>query len=85
MAICPFCKAEMPDPPVTHKMTKKQREVYEYILSAGMEGMSREKVIDAFFKGRSVNTIRSCIFNINNIIRPSRVIGRHKKYYVSID
>lgn len=82
MATCPFCKAEMPDPPVTHKMTKKQREVYELILSGGQAGMPRDKLIEAFFKGRSVNTIRSCIFNINSVIYPARVTGRHKKYYV---
>ena len=79
---CPYCKSDMSDPPVTVALTKKQRMLYEFILSHGPAGASQETIIDVYFQGRSTNTMRSCIFNINQVIYPSRIKGRGKAYFI---
>lgn len=82
MATCPYCKAEMDDPPIIQKLTFKQYVVYQHILSAGQTGCPISMLMSSFFVDRSNNTLRSCINNINRAIRPMKIRAHGGSYYL---
>lgn len=83
MPRCPYCKAAMDEPLIPPALTKKQGAVFEAILSAGPDGISQAVLGKKFFKGLSRNTMRSCIHNINRVIRPLRLVSRAKSYILT--
>jgi hypothetical protein len=79
---CPYCGGKMVDPPVTEYMTLKQGAVYDAILRAGRVGIQTNELMDVFFPKKSPNTLRSCIYYINQAIAPMKIKGRGKSYFL---
>lgn len=83
MTTCPYCKAKMPDDPVPYRaLTKKQRSVFEAVLAGGPNGIAIDRLMKDFFKGLSQGTLRSCVYNINQVIQPLTIRGRGGNYYL---
>lgn len=82
MATCPYCKSEMADHPPVVRLSIKKTKVYETILGAGPEGISIDSLMSGLFPERSPVTLRSCIYNINQLIKPMKIKGRSGYYYV---
>jgi len=82
MATCPYCKDEMTEPPAALKLTKRQRSVYEDIMSGGHDGYEMNKLMTRFYEGKNSVSLRTCIARINNIISPLKIRGRGKRYFI---
>lgn len=79
---CPYCGGEMDERPPEFELTAKQRVVYETILKAGPKGVSVRDLTAKFYIERSPMTLRSCIFNINQVIKPMKIASRDKTYSI---
>lgn len=82
MPICPFCQSEVAELLTNKRLSRKQKLVYEAVFASGNDGISHEKILGEIYPGKSPITIRSCIYNINKIISPMKIISRGKCYYL---
>jgi len=71
---CPYCNADMVVDPPTFALSRKKTEVFMAVVEAGKVGISVNELNDRFFKGLSPMTARTTIHNINNKIRPWRIV-----------
>ena len=78
---CPYCRHEMAERDVPyHLLSPKKKQVFDTILRAGQDGIDSRTLINRFFDKGSPTSLRTLIHNINNVIRPLRIVAR-KTFY----
>lgn len=82
MATCPYCKGPMADPPPEPLLTNKPNQIYQTILDAGTKGICAGDLLKKHYKDRSPTTLRTCIYQINMVIYPMKIISRRGAYII---
>ncbi len=72
---CPYCNQRMAHPEPEHiPMSERRRKIFDYIAAGGPEGISKSKVLKEFFDPDQPEVcLRTTLYNINELIRPSRI------------
>lgn len=83
MATCPYCKAPMADPPPEASLTGKQHQIYQTVLAAGTKGVCAGDLLRKHYKDRSPTTLRTCIYQINQKVRPINILSRNGVYFIA--
>ncbi len=65
-------------------MTAKRRQVYEYILAGGPEGVLVEALVRDLYPDRKDTSVRTAIHYINKAIAPRRIIRRGGRITVQL-
>lgn len=84
MNTCPFCKGPIEAPPPEFQLTKRQREVYEYIVAAGPNGADVDHVMADLYSSHSGTTLRTAVHYINRVMAPLKIVRKNHRYSVQI-
>lgn len=77
---CPYCLAPMEPQPLESRFTERQWTLFNAIVDAGPRGISIEDLTEKLPFGRNTATVRTCIYAINKLISPMRLISRKRIY-----
>ena len=84
MSQCPYCGGSInEDAYVLISLSRKQRDLFNYVLDSGMSGVELPDILGKFFVDQSPTTLRTMVYNINRKIEDSGVslsshVGRYR-------
>ena len=82
---CPYCLNPIKfrtSQDLMVRMSPRQYSVYMAVTEAGPNGKSTKDLMDAFFVGLKLGTLRTTIFSINTKIAPMCLRSRGGRYYL---
>ena len=83
MGRCPYCGGPMDvGPEFPEKLTPREWSVYMAIVEGGEQGIGIDLLIDTTLPGRRRGTLRTCVYNINRVIGPMKLVGKNGRYYL---
>ena len=84
MHLCPFCHGPVKSPPREYELTPKQKSVYDFIVSAGPEGVAVDRVMFELYPAKSNTTLRTAVHYINKAMKPLRIVRKNHRYNVQL-
>lgn len=84
MHICPFCHSKTDAPPPCFQLSVKQKQVYEFILAGGPEGVTVQSIMDELYPGKSYVSLRTALYYIRRSIAPIQIVSKGQRYSIQL-